>query len=72
MILWARWEIPLRSDNWTVGGAGRAKVASFMSGSWYQLPSLVPWFSFLLQRPRPAYLNGQGSAPREQRVATVY
>lgn len=30
MILWVRWEIPLRPYSWTVGGAGKFKVTSLM------------------------------------------
>lgn len=30
MILWASWEILLRSDTWTVGGAGKNNIASLM------------------------------------------
>ena len=65
-------EIPLRSYSWAVGSARRAQVASLVSSSWWQLsakaPQLYSMWILILQPPRPAYLHGQGTVPREQKV----
>lgn len=72
MILWVRQEIPLRPYSWAVGRDRKAQVASPVSSSWWQLSSQVPqlpsMWPLILQVPRPAYLHGQGTVPREQKV----